>query len=546
MSLIKKFFYIINLAIRVFFLNDKIKLYIKFNKKNWSKNKVNVAESKGIFLLEIFDWYPLIHFWSYIVNIIGKKEKLEIKFFYFPLHKSLFYDFLRFKILEKIYNSFNAFKGINFYNLNKNNSIKNKYKDILFKNIFSREDIINYSRNGIRFGDLIYDSYLRVNFLPTIENIRESNFIDLFINANIIFDGIWEYFKKNNVKFVMSSHSVYLQYGLICRIADFFGAKILKVHDKANATSNFGLKLMDKGLILQDFPYYNYKFFFNKFNEKKKKYGLLIGKKIIEKRFYGQIDYSTPYMKASAYNKKTFNLNLFKNNKRKKIVLFSHCFFDEPHRFRSMLFSDFYQFIIKTSQFIALNRQFELYIKPHPNGLPGNQFFFEKLKKLFLNCENIIFLDSNVNNNEIILNTPDLALTIHGTVTHELAYHGIPVINAGDNPHINYSFSLHPKNLDDYFNMIKNINIYRKKINFKKEEIYEFLYMHYHYFLFRFQKETLLLDEYFINNSSKKNKNLPDKKINDEAILDYFTKNSYYSDLNIKKYILNFIKSEIS
>ena len=541
MNLIKKFFIIINLLI-IFFFNFKIESYIRFNKKKWGKNKVAATESKGIFLLEVFDWYPLIHFWSYITNIIAKEKKIEIKFFYFPLGRSLFYDFLRLKILEKIYNSFNCFQGINFYNLDTNSIIKNKYKKILFKNIFTRDDIMNYSRNGIRFGDLIYDTYLRVNLVPTIENVRESKFVDLFINANIIFDNVWEYFKKNNVKFVMSSHSVYIQYGLICRIGDFFGAKILKVHDKANASSNFGLKLMDKGLILQDFPYYNYKFFFSKL--KKKRNALLIGKKILEKRFKGQIDYSTPYMKISAYNKGICNLNLFRNTKKKKIILFSHCFFDEPHRFRNMLFSDFYQFILKTCQYIALNKDLELYIKPHPNGIDGNKFFFQKLKKFFISYDNIIFLNSDINNHEIINSKPDLALTVHGTIAHELAYHKIPVINAGDNPHINYSFSLHPKNLDEYFYLLKNIKICRKKINFTKKPIYEFIYMHYHHFLFRFQKKNLLLDQYFTNQTLDKNGKLY-KKLNDETIFDFYIKNSKFSDRNIRKYISNFINSEI-
>jgi len=543
MNLIKKFLIIINLLI-IFFLNFKIESYIRFNKKKWHKNKVTATESKGVFLIEIFDWYPLIHFWSYIANLFAMKEKLEIKFFYFPLGRSLFYNFLRLKILEKIYNSFNCFQGINFYNLDKNSFIKNKYKEILFKNIFTREDIINYSRNGIRFGDLIYDTYLRENYVPTIENVRESKFVDLFIKANIIFDSVWQYLKKNNVKFVMSSHSLYIQYGLICRIADFFGAKILKVYDKANATSNFSLKLMDKGLILQDFPYYNYKFFFNKLKQEQKNKALLIGKKILEKRFKGQIDYSTPYMKIPAYNKRICNLNLFRNTKKKKIILFAHCFFDEPHRFRNMLFSDFYQFILKTCQYVGLNKDLELYIKPHPNGMEGNNFFFQKLKEIFIINENIIFLNSDINNNEIIHSKPDLALTVHGTIAHELAYHNIPVINVGDNPHINYSFSLHPKNLDEYFYLLKNIKICKEKINFSKKKIYEFVYMHYHHFLFRFQKRQLLLDQYFTNQTLNKNRKMY-KKLNDESILDFFIKNSNFSDRNIRKYILNFINSEI-
>ena len=135
-------------------------------------------------------------------------------------------------------------------------------------------------------------------------------------------------------------------------------------------------------------------------------------------------------------------------------------------------------------------------------------------------------------------------MTVHGTIAHELAYHKIPVINAGDNPHINYSFSLHPKNLDEYFYLLKNIKICRKKINFTKKPIYEFIYMHYHHFLFRFQKKNLLLDQYFTNQTLDKN-GKSYKKLKDETIFDFYIKNSKFSDRNIRKYISNFINSEI-
>ena len=60
-----------------------------------------------------------------------------------------------------------------------------------------------------------------------------------------------------------------------------------------------------------------------------------------------------------------------------------------------------------------------------------------------------------------------------------MAYFKIPVINTGDNPHINYKFSLNPKNLSELKKIILNIDKYYKKINFDKKKIFEFVYMHF-------------------------------------------------------------------
>ena len=104
----------------------------------------------------------------------------------------------------------------------------------------------------------------------------------------------------------------------------------------------------------------------------------------------------------------------------------------------------------------------------------------------------------------------------------------VPVINTGDNPHINYNFSLHPKNIDELNDMIFNLNNYVKKINFNKDEIYEYLFMQYDFFPNLNNENKLLSDDYF---------NITDRKYNsDDDLLNHFMKNDEKNSLNIKKY----------
>ena len=107
------------------------------------------------------------------------------------------------------------------------------------------------------------------------------------------------------------------------RFGDYYGAKVIKCHDKGMGTSNFGLKTMHKGLVLQDFPYYQYNLDFKKLETKEKISAINIGKELIENRFKGIVDYSTPYMKNSAYSNNLEREILNKNDKKKNNYILS-------------------------------------------------------------------------------------------------------------------------------------------------------------------------------------------------------------------------------
>lgn len=523
------------LSVKVVIPNLKILRFIKFNKKRWiSKNNLD----KGVILLDFFDWYPLIHFWSYTANFLSKRENLKIKYFYFPIYKSRFLGKIRYLVLKKIYESFNCEEGIK-QNFKITKEVYNKYYNFLKEKNFKKKELLKFSRNGIKFGDLIYNSYLRSNLVPTINDLNSKKFIKFFIEANLIFDQLENFFSKNKVKYVISSHVTYLQYGLASRFGDYYGAKVIKCHDKGMGTSNFGLKTMHKGLVLQDFPYYQYNLDFEKLELKEKISAIKIGKELIENRVKGIVDYSTPYMKNSAYSN-NLNREILNKNDKRKIIIFSHCFFDEPHRYRRMLFDDFFDFIIKTVNYLKDKENLEIYIKPHPNGLPGNEIVFKKIKEEFLNINNLFFIDKQISNNDIVKSNPNLAITVHGTVSHELAYNKITTINAGDNPHVNYDFNLNPTTQDEYFDMIDNTKNYMHKLNFDKEKIYEFLYMHYHHYLYHNTKKDFLPDYYFTNNKFHKDKKLFHSKTNNNDLLDYYIGNDENVKLNIEKYLDNF------
>ena len=279
-------------------------------------------------------------------------------------------------------------------------------------------------------------------------------------------------------------------------------------------------------------PYWNYKKKFEKFSKKQKYDNLKIGKKILEKRLSGEYDKNLPYMTTSQFKIK--NKITHKKNHKETIVIFPHCYFDNPHRYRSMIFNDFYDQVLYFLKLSKKLNNYEWYYKPHPNELVGD---LDVHKKLMKNFKNINYLNKSTSHYEILKLKPKCIVTNHGTIGHEYAAMKIPVINTGDNPHINYDFCIHAKNIKHLNMIMNNLDKYIKKINFDKKQIFEYLFMHYDYFQNFNNERSYLKDRYFSVRKIRLN--------NNSSLLNYFVKNGDRFDNKINKYLEEFFKKNL-
>ena len=85
--------------------------------------------------------------------------------------------------------------------------------------------------------------------------------------------------------------------------------------------------------------------------------------------------------------------------------------------------------------------------------------------------------------------------------------------------------------------VIKNIDAYKKKIDFDKKEIYQYMYLHYHYFPNLNDESKLLNDNYFAFKDIKKN--------NTSEIFSKFIRQGKNVDNNIKMYVEKFINKNL-
>ena len=143
-----------------------------------------------------------------VLKNIANVFNLDIKSF--NLGKNLIYYL--------IYYSFGV-SNISFFLF----SIKNNFyiKKIYLREVIkikSKKDLFNFKFKGLNIGWDIYESYLRRFYKSTV-HIEDKKLHKLFFEALKIYL-FWEnYLKKNNVKFIMSSHRMYIETNILNRIA---------------------------------------------------------------------------------------------------------------------------------------------------------------------------------------------------------------------------------------------------------------------------------------------------------------------------------------
>ena len=111
--------------------------------------------------------------------------------------------------------------------------------------------------------------------------------------------------------------------------------------------------------------------------------GLKKERKLLKKRISGNYDKNLPWMTTSSFHNNISNNRKIKNSNKKKIIIFPHCYFDNPNRFRNMIFFDFYHQVKYLLDLSIKLKNFEWYYKPHPNELRGDLDVHKQILKKY-------------------------------------------------------------------------------------------------------------------------------------------------------------------
>ena len=445
------------------FLDTHEKQFISYSRRKW-KNDTNV-EKKGEILVDLFPVASSVITYSYLSNILAEKFMTNIVSFttYYTFRKRIVNMFRKYKF-RKLFLSFGCKDHVNF---KRNKEIGKKIDVVtnsIWRSITTKKDVLDIMVEDIRIGDLIYDSYLAEYGEPTIR--LSSNKLKKTIQYALeVFFSVKKYFNSHSVRAVVLSHEVYINYGIITRIAidrniPVYVAHVLTVY------------FLSKSTPITSIEFLKYHTEFLKFSKESQTKAIAEAKKRLSMKLSGLAGIDMYYSEKSAYKNKIENAVLASNDKI-KILIATHCFYDNPHGYQNMIFPDFYEWLCFLGEMSECT-DYDWYLKTHPDYRPGTE---EIIADIIMRYPKIKWLPANVSHHQLIEEGIAFALTVHGSIGHEYAALGVQVINAGQNPHIMYDFNWHAQTLDEYKQFIMNLKTLNKRIDLN--EVYEFYFMHY-------------------------------------------------------------------
>jgi hypothetical protein len=308
----------------------------------------------------------------------------------------------------------------------------------VWRKLNTRDDLTNLVIDDIRVGDLVNDTYLRFKPAPTVD-LGDRYLLAVIWQAFADVRRAKKYFSRAMPVLYLTSYSTYTQHGIPVRVALRQGVKVF-------AFGNY--QEFSKALTLEDWVHtknpLKYAEDFSRLDNPKEK--LAEADKALAMRMNGGIDTATAYMKTSAY----IQSEETPQNLNGAIVVFLHDFFDSPHVYYDMVFPDFWTWITFTLD-VLIAAKIRFFIKPHPNqiGLSGN--VIETLKKEYPEIE---LLSSKITNTQLAEAGIACAITIYGTVAHEMAYLQIPSITCARHPHVAFDFCKNARNEFEYKNAL--------------------------------------------------------------------------------------------
>lgn len=294
--------------------------------------------------------------------------------------------------------------------------------------------------DGILVGDLVIDSYLRFRPAATVD-LADPFLAHLLTQMlrDVALAQAW--FARTQPALYLSSYSTYIEHGVAVRVAlaqgipvRVFGnlvtfGKRLSIKDPFHATNGGTYRDIAESLA-DPVP------------------ALEQARVLLEGRLGGKIDNATSYMRQSAY---TSSGEPVPAEVSGAVVVFLHDFFDSPHVYADLVFDDFWQWICCTIQTLTA-AGIPFFLKPHPNQIAASVAVLDQLRAKF---PTLRLLSTRITNRQLVEAGMMAGVTVYGTVGHELAYLGVPVICCARHPHHAFDFCCTAHSVAEYQSLLR-------------------------------------------------------------------------------------------
>ena len=333
---------------------------------------------------------------------------------------------------------------------------------VSWRGLTTRQMLIELFIDAVPAGDLINDSYLRFKPAPTVDLTDPYLWLTIW-NAHREIRRAKAYFRRVRPTLYLTSYSTYIQHGVAVRVALQFG---VRVHSFSNYQE------FAKQLSLEDWVHTKnpdgYAEEFAKLPDPLSR--LTEAERALSARVAGELDTTSGYMKKSAYAKSAETVP----DVRGAVVIFLHDFFDSPHVYRDLVFADFWEWICFTIETLR-EAGIRFVLKPHPNqiGLNG-----PVLQRLSLRYPGVTVISPNITNAQLVEAGMVCAVTVYGTVAHEMAFLGVPTIACGHHPHVSFDFCRTARNREEYAGLLQGFAGHEFEKSEMRRQSLMFFYMH--------------------------------------------------------------------
>jgi hypothetical protein len=458
--------------------------FIEFNKKKWPSPRRTAQDP--VVLVGLFPHQLQTYCYSYITNHIARKTGARIESFRFTTTRN--------KIMEKVYASFGAPLRLSPANSGPFKQVAAQRAEEIFRSLKTKADVEQIEFDGVIIGDLIYDTYLRMLALTTVD-LQDERLKQFIYEGLLIAFTTKDYLARNKVVAVIPDHVVYMYCAVLVRVAakakvpiyfPYYGRDFFYIYPLDIESPPFPIR----------WPHYQYRDLFAQLDPAAQERAIAAAREALQERLRGKVN-DAVLPGQSAYGTGT-GTKVLEETGRPRVLILLHDFCDAVHVYRGYLFPDFEEWIYFLLS-RAVKTPFDWYVKPHPNinnqhrayrtiG-ETNRAVIARLKSEF---PTVRFLDPKVSNRQIVDEGISAMFTVCGTAGHEFAYLGVPVANSGDNPHCAYPFNLNARSVEEYEKFIFEAD--RLKAPIEKRDVEEYFHMNYFYFKERYNSGINLFD----------------------------------------------------
>lgn len=330
------------------------------------------------------------------------------------------------------------------------------------RSVKTKHDLFALEIDGVQIGDEIYETYLRQFSKPTVDVNSLRCWYSIFVGLTyfVFFES---FFKQHTVAATVLSHDIYTATGIPAKISWKHGVPVFLANGHEMKKT---FQPNDKN---QEFR--RYAEYFARLSDQEQQAGITWARQQLAKRLAGEVGVDMSYSTKSAYIGEKLPRQTAAS-KKIKIVIATHCFFDNPRAYGGSLFIDYREWLAFLGKISEIT-DYEWYIKTHRDYLPGT---LETLREIISEHPRLRLIDANTSWHQLRDEGVSVALTSYGSIGHELPLLGIRVINGGYNPHIAYSFNSHPQTLDEYRQILLDL-AYPPQAS-QPEMVYEFYFVH--------------------------------------------------------------------